>query len=311
MLRKNGAVSPMTENKDFNIERSKKAAQERWNPTIPKATHSGILQIGGIDLECDVLQDGRRILRRKTFLKAMGRGKIGGKDRGGEVATNLPIFLKANNLTPYLKPEIIERGAPIKYRGHNGGLLTGYDANILPAVCKIYAQADDANGLQENQKKIANVCRVMLYGLAEVGITALIDDATGYVYERERNELQIILEKYIAKELMPWTKRFPDEFFEQVYRLHVWQWPKINKNHPQCVGTFINKYIYDALPEGILDELRTKNPPNENGNRIRRHHQWLTESMGDKTLEKQVAKVVTLMKVSNDMNQFKELIEKC
>lgn len=294
-----------------NSERGKKAAYLRWHTNIPRATHTGVLLIAGQEIHCDVLNDGRRVLRKKTFLNALGRGNTGSKEVKRAETTNLPIFLIANNLTPYLQQGILERGAPIFYKGIDGRKLSGYDATLLPEVCKIYVKADDDNVLQKQQLPISKVCKSILFALATVGITALIDDATGYVFERERNELQIILEKYIAKELMPWTKKFPDEFFEQIYRLHGWQWPKIHKNHPQCVGNLINTYVYEALPEGVLNELKSKNPPNEKGNRNHRFHQWLTESIGDKTLEKQVAKVVTLMKVSNDMEQFKELIERC
>jgi hypothetical protein len=150
----------------------------------------------------------------------------------------------------------------------------------------------------------------MLYGLATVGIISLIDDATGYVEQRNRSELEKILEKYIAEDLRQWTKKFPNEFFKQVYRLHGWEYPKINKNHPQCVGKIINKYVYEALPPGVLDELKRKNPPNENGNRRARLHQYISEDIGDDNLKKQITQVVTLMKVSDNMDMLKSMIEK-
>ena len=46
----------------------------------------------------------------------MGRGKIGGKERKGEETTNLPVFLQADNLTPYLQQEFLERARPIFYK---------------------------------------------------------------------------------------------------------------------------------------------------------------------------------------------------
>ena len=294
-----------------NHERAKKAVEERWNPSTPKATHSGILIIAGQEIQCDVLNDGRRVLRQKTLLNALGRGRLGGTQRERQIDTNLPIFLTANNLTPYLQPNFSEKSAPINYKAFDGRKLTGYDATVLPEICKVYDKAEYENKLQDNQLKIAAVCKSILYGLATVGITALIDDATGYVFERERNELQLILEKYIAKELLPWTKKFPDEFFEQVYKLHGWTWPNVNTNHPQYVGKVINTYIYDELPEGILEALKNKNPIDENGRRKHRHHQYLSESIGEKCLEKQLLKVTTLMKVSRNIDEFKELIDRC
>ena len=37
--------------------------------------------------------------------------------------------------------------------------------------------------------------------------------------------------------------------------------------HPSYMGKFINKYIYDALPDGVLDELKRRLPKNDHGNR--------------------------------------------
>lgn len=288
----------------------KLAAQERWNSTTPKATHTGVLIIAGQEIHCDVLNDGRRILRQKTLAKAMGKASAGGRAYKRSEEYNLPVFLTANNLTPYLTTEFLDRSNLIIYKGIDGRKQSGYDATVLPEACKIYVQADHENDLPANQKKIVTVCKAMLYALATVGITALVDDATGYVYERERNELQKVLEQYIAKELLPWTKKFPDEFFEQVYRLQGWHWPKINKNHPQYVGQLINEFVYEGLSPEVLKELKNQNPTNENGNRRNRFHQHLTE-LGNSSLDKQVVKVVTLMKVSKDMDQFRELFDRC
>lgn len=294
-----------------NSERGKKAAAERWNPNIPKATHTGVINIGGFEIICDVLDNGKRMIRQKDFLNAMGKGKIGGADAERAEMANLPVFLTADNLTPYLELEFWRGAISRVYKTKENRRVTGYEAEVLPKACRVYVQADDAGKvLKENQRKVASVCRAMIYGLAEVGIISLIDDATGFVYERERNELQKVLEAYIEKELLPWTKKFPDEFFEQVYRLHGWQWPKKYKNHPKCLGHFINDYIYNALPEVVRDELKRINPPNENGNRRHRHHQWLTESFGQKSLEKRVAKVITTMQLSDNLDQFKQFIEK-
>jgi hypothetical protein len=286
-----------------------KAANERWHPTMPKATHSGLLQIGGQELACDVLQDGTRIIRQKNFLKAMGRGKIGGKERRGEDATNLPPFLIANNLTPYLDGQIRVWASPIRYKGTNGQKYIGYDARLLPEACKVYVRAQDENSLQENQIKIASVCRTMLYGLATIGIIALVDSCTGYEKIRERTELERILSAYINEEVRQWTNVFPNSFFEQAYRIHGWTYPKLGKNHPQYLGKFINEYIYSKLPDGILDELKRRNPINPNGNRQHKHHQHLTKEKGQDHLEKQIVAVTTAMRLAKNLEQFKEFAE--
>jgi len=295
--------------KEFRRERALKGSNERWNPTIPKATHSGILNIGGQSLECDVLQDGRRILRHKTFSRAMGKSKPAGPDLKRAIELKLPVFISANNLTPYLEPIISERGEQIFYKSINGRKLIGYDATILPEACKIYVQAFNDGVLHKQQLPIAKICQTMLYGLATVGIVSLVDDCTGFVEQRNRDELQKILNKYISEELRAWTQKFPNELFKQIYRLYGWEY-NASPKRPQCIGHIINKYVYEKLPPGVLEELKKKNPVNENGNRKYRFHQFLTEDLGNEHLQKQILQTVTLMKVSENIEHFNELVER-
>ncbi len=290
--------------------RAIKAAEERWNPSIPKSTHTGCLQIGGQELQCDVLENGTRIIREKNMLTVLGRGKIGGEDRKRAETTNLPIFLTANNLTPYLGGKIKEWATPISYKGPDKKKYIGYDARLLPEICRAYVEAEHDKVLLIGQMRLAATCKAMLCGLATVGIISLVDSATGYELVREKTELQKILEKYISEELREWTKRFPDEFFKQTYRLHGWDYPKIGKNHPQYIGKLINKYVYEKLPIGVLAALKSQNPKNENGRRSYCHHQFLTEDIGNENLKLQINQVVTLMRVSKNIDEFKEHMEK-
>lgn len=290
-------------------ERAIKAAQERWNPTIPKATHSGILLIAGQEIACDVLEDGKRMLRKKTFLKAMGKSEPNPISRQKAIEQNLPLFICANNLTPYLGQGLKGVAEEIIYKLPSGQKVKGYQALLLPEVCKVYVRADDENILKKRQIQIAKVCRSILYSLANVGVIALVDECTNFQEIRARDELQILLKKYISEELLPWTKKFPNEFFKQIYRLHGWEYPK-KTNHPQYVGKIINKYVYEKLPEGVLEELKKKNPADQNGIRSHRHHQFLTEDIGNDTLQKQILQTITVMKLSDDIDGFKKLIEK-
>ncbi len=70
----------------------------------------------------------------------------------------------------------------------------------------------------------------------------------------------------------------PDEFFKQVYRIHGWQYVVGNRRMPQYVGKFINKYIYEELPHGVLEELQVRNPVTESGYRANQHHRLLTDT---------------------------------
>lgn len=288
----------------------RKAVNERWHPTIPKATHSGILILGGQEIECYNLADGRRVLRKTAVYKALGRSRPSGQDIRRANEQKLPVFMAQNNLTPYLEKENLQAIDLIIFKTSTGIKIEGYDASLLPEVCRIYLNAESEGKLLDSQKHIAKVCKSILYGLSKIGIISLVDEATGFVEQRNRDELENLLKKYISEELRPWTKKFPNEFFKQVYRLHGWQYPNILKNHPQYVGKIIEKYVYKRLPPGILEILKNKNPQNENGNRKFRYHQFLSDDIGEVNLQRQIQQVITLMRVSRNIDEFNELMNR-
>jgi len=141
--------------------------------------------------------------------------------------------------------------------------------------------------------------------MAKDHIIALVDKATGYHDQEVRDEITKILEQYIAPHLMPWTLRFPDEFFRQVYRIHGWPYVRGNRKMPQCVGTFINKYVYEPLPPGVLEKLQELNPVTEKGWRTTQNHRFLTDT-GNINLDRQITSTTTTMVLSDNKEQFKE-----
>ena len=62
---------------------------------------------------------------------------------------------------------------------------------------------------------------MLVTSVAKVGIIALIDEATGHQEDRVRGELH--LDRILRKEFAAWAKRFPDEFYQEIYRLKGWE----------------------------------------------------------------------------------------
>lgn len=284
-----------------------KAADKRWGRKIERATHQGTLSIDGTELSCYVLEDGRRVISQSSIMNAMGRtprGRRASHDKR-------PPFLEANNLAAFISPELQEAVEGIDYRvGDNPTVINGHNAEILPRVCNVYLDAEEAGVLTASQKPIASTAKRIIKALALVGITALVDEATGYQETRAKDELQRLLDAYIAEEFRPWVRTFPEIFFKEIYRLQGWKFVAGNNHHPQYVGKFINKYIYEPMPAGILDRLRSLNPKNDHGNRPRKHHQHLTDDIGVTHLERQINQVITLMQASNDKSQFENLFNR-
>jgi hypothetical protein len=254
-----------------------------------------------------VLEDGRRVLTQQGFLQAIGRARKAKGGTGVSVITvdQMPAFLVAGNLKPFISQDLLESTKAIPFKNLKGGRAFGYPAELLPKVCQVYLDARDANALVRTQAAIAIKCDILVRGLATVGIIALVDEATGYQYERDRQELHRILEAYISRELLPWAKRFPDEFYKHLFRLQGWQYSPPSVKRPVYVGKLTEELIYKQSPPGVLDELKRKNPKDEKGRRKHKHFQFLTEDIGNPHLEKQIVKVVTLMQISRNWRAFK------
>lgn len=277
---------------------------------VLKATHSGDLKIGDIILPCAVLDDGTRVLSRPGFLKTIGRtgsAAIRRIDNNFE----LPVFLTADNLKPFIDSDLILNSSPIKFRPLRGrGDSIGYKAEILPHVCSVFLEAAEAGVLRPRQQHIYQRCKILIRGFAVVGITALVDEATGYQEIRDKMALQAILDQFLRKELAAWAKRFPDEFYQEMFRLRGWQWKGMRVNRPSIVGHYTNDLVYERLAPGLLNELEDRNPRDEKGNRRGKHHQWLTDDVGHPALAQHLYAVISFMRASSSWEQFYRMVQR-
>ena len=277
---------------------------------LQQATHSGVIDVNHIEIPCSVLEDGTRLLTQEGFLEAIGRAS---KAKGGQGASvdNTVAFLAAKNLKPFIDKGLVGSTIPIRHVTQQGRTAYGFRAEVLPEVCDVYLKARETGELHPSQEHIAKQAEIIVRGLAHVGITALVDEATGYQDVRLRSALAKIFEKYIAKEYRAWAKTFPDEFYQQIFRLNGWRHydPRLLKR-PSVVGRWTNDVVYDRLAPGILEKLKEKSPKNESGNRPIHLHRWLTEDNGVPELHGHLAGVIALMKASANWRQFQRLLER-
>lgn len=233
----------------------------------------------------------------------------------------LPFFLSAEILNPFISDELRLSTTPIFFRLKSGQRAVGYDALLLPMVCEVYQKLHDSltkklasgNASEVRQAKkiyaqyqhIIAACDLLVSGFAQRGIIALVDDATGYQADRARDDALKIVEQYVSPSyLIPWTRRFPHDFFRETYKILGWEYKQGSIKHPQYLGKFIIKYIYDPLPPGVREELQKKLPKNEHGNRRAKLWQALTPDTGIPHLDRQLTAVTTLMEISDDKKTF-------
>lgn len=310
---KGGAARAKRLSPDRRRDIATEAALKRWGggDNLPQATHGSAdkpLRIGNVDLLAYVLQDGTRVLSQATFLEALGRHrKANVRKEGGEERT--PAILQGKSIYPFISKEIIEKSRPMRFRTQTGSLANGYRAEILPEVCEIYLKARDAGVLPKNQEHVAKQAEILIRGLANVGIIALVDEVTGYQSDRARDALARILERFVAKELRKWVKTFPADFYKELYRLRGWHYADDSSARPAVVGRLTDNLVYRRLAPGVRDELRRLTPRDEKG-RLKTHlHRRLTEEIGHPRLREHLAAVIALMRASATWDGFLRSID--
>lgn len=290
------------------------AALSRWDAEVPVADYEGELRIGNTPVSAVVLPNGKRLITQATFLRALGRSRSPKAGTGVfSTVDGIPFFLQAEALKPFITSELIESTTPIFYRTKGGSRGVGYDAELLPRVCEVYLRFKDdylekKGRLPKRYKNITDACDLLVRALAHVGIIALIDEATGYQYDRARYALAEILENFISKELVKWVKTFPDEFYYHIFRLRGWKPSEVASRRPKIFGKITNDLVYERMPANILKHLESLNPKDEDGRRRRKHFQRLTEDLGQRELRTLLASEVTIMKGFHD-GQWKEFYE--
>lgn len=296
-------------------EIARKAAASRWDRAndVPKAAYTGKLDIGDMSFPCSVLSNGDRILTQTDFMTGMGMYYSGwvSKNRSAEdAAAEIPQFLSFKSLKPFVNKHLGDlQSIVVKYRTEKGNLAHGIKADIIPKICDVWLDADEQGNLGARQKQVAAKARMLMRALAHVGIIALVDEATGYQKDRASDALSRILEAFIAKELQPWVKTFPDEYYEQLFRLRGLKFPRDSVKRPQYFGHLTNDIVYKRIAPSVLEELKKTTPKTPKGRPKEHFHRRLTPDLGHPKLREHMASVITAMKLSRDYDDFKSKLD--
>lgn len=184
-----------------------------------------------------------------------------------------------------------------------------YKAEALTDICDAMLEIRKNLELKPKQKMVADQCEILMRAFARVGLTALIDEATGYQDDRDKHALQKILAAYVSDEVARWQLTFSSEFYNNLYRLY--QIPKCpGTSRPIRVGYLTAHLIYEQLPEGVFAALKEKTGKTEGGNWKYQLHRSLTENVGRQDLKRIINEVTVLMAISDTREQFLEMYNK-
>lgn len=296
------------------------AAKRRWQnqveptPDMPRVLegYSNVLNLDGTKLPCAVIEgpDGiQRVLSETGITQAILGTRSGASKRLKKAAQDggalLPLFIAPRQLNEFITNELLEGPLkPIDYVD-GGRVVRGYDASILVAVCGVWLKARAEGKLQKQQLAKAQQAESLTLALADLGIVALIDEATGYQDDRARDALAKIFSTFLAKERQKWALTFPLDFYREIYRLRGWKFEPWNTKRPSVVASWTDDFVYDRLAPGLTEELRMKNPVADSGRRSHKHHQWFNTDKGHPKLKEHIAGVIALLRAAENWETFK------
>lgn len=273
---------------------------------VPRATHWGDLSIGDATLPVYRLDNGQRVFS----LKGVVVGLIG--TEGGQLAEYLKVKALRDFLPSDLRPD--EDGSiPALFRFDTGGeghfkFALGFPVERFMDLCAAYSMAlqehlNDGSGFSLTARQILIAKKAMAFerACAKVGIIALVDEATGYQFERETDALQMKLKLFLGEEMRKWERTFPDELWKEFGRLTKWTGPVHSR--PKYWGKLVMELIYGYLDPDVAKWLKENKPKPQHG---QNYHQWLNEQYGLRMLMQHIWMVIGMAAASQSMQELKE-----
>lgn len=319
---KGGFARAQSLTKEQRKESAKLAAEARWKkarerereiedeveilppePSMPIARHRGVLNIVGLEVPCYVLDDGQKIIGRVSATELLTGIKGGGA---------LEKYLGVRSLEPFINSGLVlEKMVPfrlLEVEGLEKG-VKGLPADLMIEICQGFVAALQASldpnsphpRMTDRQRQMAMRASMFLSACAKLGLEALIDEATGYQYEREDDALQVKLRAFIADELRAWEKTFPDELWQEFGRLTGWQ-GSLN-SRPKWWGKLVIEMIYDTLDPDVARYIKENKPPAG----VRWHRQ-LTENIGVRSLVSRCYEVIGMAKTCETMRELRDKV---
>lgn len=264
--------------------------------SIPKAVAEGVLRIGEIEIPCAVLEGGLRVFPRASIFAAVGR-------QGKQPAKGSPaitVFRGAKNIEPFIHNDLKGPHRSVRYLTLNGQKAEGVEVDVLPKICSSYTRAFWAGVLQPSQVKIARRCQILQEALSTIGITALVDEATGYREKLAGRVYGRLLEKYMSANALPYTSKYPDAFWEHIFRLKGKDFDKASSLGERWLAGVVNELVNNRLLPAAMQKIHELNPVLDHGRRGRKIHQYLTPELGEKDLLAKIHQAIGVMQGFKD-----------
>lgn len=304
---KGGVARAKSLTKEQRANIAKKAAAARWGDKPLKATHKGnFMDEFGIDVECYVLNDENKT----AVVSGAGLARLLGL---GDHMIAVTRLLNAQYMSDFIGTVLREKmEKPFKFQWHHGGSVfgsgeaNGYDLTAVGDMAIAILNAHQANALPQTRAKAAMMAQKLAGASMKAGLKGLAYAVAGY-----RPEVQEVIDAFkafVREEARQYEREFPDELYEEWYRLYGLNRPE--KGRPIRFGQLTNMQIYVPLAKSkgkILEQIRASR--DENGKQSDKLHLFLSE-IGVKALRQHIGKLLGVAAMSDNKEEYEAGIEK-
>ena len=182
----------------------------------------------------------------------------------------------------------------------------GFDATLLIDVCKAIVAAESAGRLNRQQTHVAKQAHIILGASAKAGIKGLVYALAGYYATKE--EVIAAFKLYIREEARDYEQEFPNQLYEEWYRLY--QLPKPERNKPWKFKHLTVNQVWRPLAKsnGKIFEL-TKMQRKNSRARWKRLHQFLSE-IGVKALRTHLGQLLGIARISKTEKEYERFFQR-
>lgn len=279
---------------------------DRGKP-IPVATHKGNFEKEfGIDIDCYVLNDPihTAVIHQRGMSETLGLKSTSG--------VAFKRFIEGKNISVILGQELVEKlSKPLIFKVFPLGQENvevkahGYDITILIDICKALLNASETGS--DINPNVIKQAQVIINASAKFGIKELAYTIAGY--ESTKEERIQAYKFYVREEAREYEKEFPDQLYEEWYRIYELSRPI--RNRPWKFKHLTMKQIYYPLAKSSgnisdlvkIAKMKSGKPKNT------RLHQFLSE-VGVKALRQHLGQLLAIAQLSKTINQYEKNFNK-
>jgi hypothetical protein len=156
--------------------------------------------------------------------------------------------------------------------------------------------------LHKSQNGLAKQAHVILNASAKAGIKRLVYALAGY--DSTREEVIAAFKLYVREEAREYEREFPDQLYEQWYRLY--ELPKPERNKPWKFKHLTVNQVYFPLAHssGKIHDLMVAQRA-ASGERWKKLHQFLAD-IGVKALRTHLGQLLGIAQISNSQREYEK-----